>query len=114
MADCIFCQIIAGDSSGQKVFENERVVALRDLHPQAPAHLLVIPRRHIATLNDLQPGDGELVGEMMLVATQLAAQENLSARGYRLVLNCNRDGGQSVYHIHLHLLGGRYMGWPPG
>jgi histidine triad (HIT) family protein len=114
MADCIFCQIIAGKVTGVKVFENERVVALRDLHPQAPVHLLVIPRRHIATLNDLQPGDGELVGEMMLVATQLAAQENLAARGYRLVLNCNRDGGQSVYHLHLHLLGGRSMGWPPG
>lgn len=114
MADCIFCQIIAGKIPGEKVFENERIIGLRDIHPQAPTHLLVLPRRHIPTLNDLQPQDGALVGEMMLVATQLAGQENLAERGYRLVFNCNRDGGQSVYHIHLHLLGGRYMRWPPG
>jgi histidine triad (HIT) family protein len=114
MVNCIFCQIIAGTIPGEKVFENEHVVALRDINPQAPAHLLVVPRRHIATLNDLQPQDGELMGEMMLVATQLAGQQNLAERGYRLVINCNRDGGQSIYHIHLHLLGGRYMRWPPG
>jgi len=114
MSNCIFCQIIAGNVPGEKVFENERLVAIRDLHAQAPAHLLIIPRRHIPTLNDLQPEDAALIGEMMLVATQLAAQENLAARGYRLVFNCNHDGGQSIYHIHLHLLGGRYMKWPPG
>jgi histidine triad (HIT) family protein len=114
MSDCIFCQIAAGQIPSKTVFENERVLAFRDLHPQAPTHVLVIPRRHIATLNDLQPGDESLVGEMMLAAMQIAANENLAENGYRVVMNCNRDGGQSVYHIHLHLMGGRYMRWPPG
>jgi len=114
MADCIFCQIVAGKIPSEKVFENEHVLAFRDLHPQAPTHVLVIPRRHIATLNDLQSSDAALIGEMMLAATQIAAKENLAENGYRVVMNCNHDGGQSVYHIHLHLLGGRYMKWPPG
>ena len=114
MADCIFCQIATGKIPSEKIFENERVLAFRDLHPQAPTHVLVIPRRHIATLNDLQSNDAALVGEMMLAATQIAAKENLAEAGYRLVMNCNQHGGQSVYHIHLHLLGGRYMKWPPG
>lgn len=114
MRDCIFCQILAGKMPGEKVFENERLVALRDINPQAPTHLLLLPRRHIATLNDLQPADAALMGEMMLVAAQLAARENLAGRGYRVVANCNRDAGQSIYHIHLHLLGGRYFAWPPG
>jgi histidine triad (HIT) family protein len=114
MSECLFCKIIDGKIPANKVFENEQVVAFRDLNPQAPTHLLVIPRRHIATLNDLQSSDATLVGEMMLAATQIAAMENLAENGYRVVMNCNHDGGQSVYHIHLHLLGGRYMKWPPG
>jgi len=114
MSDCIFCKIIDGKVSANKVFENEQVLAFRDVNPQAPVHILVIPRRHIATLNDLQSSDTGLIGEMMLAATQIAATENLAANGYRVVMNCNHDGGQSVYHIHLHLLGGRYMKWPLG
>lgn len=114
MRDCIFCQILAGKMPGEIVFENERLVALRDINPQAPTHLLVLPKRHVATLNDLQPADAALMGEMVLVAARLAEQEKLATRGYRLVANCNRDAGQSIYHIHLHVLGGRYMTWPPG
>lgn len=114
MSECLFCMIIDGKIPANKVFESEQVIAFRDLNPQAPTHLLVIPRRHIATLNDLQSSDATLVGEMMLAATQIAAMENLAENGYRVVMNCNHDGGQSVYHIHLHLLGGRYMKWPPG
>lgn len=114
MSDCIFCKIIEGKIPANKVFENEHVLAFRDVNPQAPTHVLVIPRRHIATLNDLQSGDAILIGEMMLAAKQIVAKENLAENGYRVVMNCNHDGGQSVYHIHLHLLGGRYMKWPPG
>jgi len=114
MSDCIFCKIAEGEIPAQMVFENEHVLAFRDVNPQAPTHVLVIPRRHISTLNDLQSSDAVLVGEMMLAATQIAAKENLAENGYRVVMNCNHDGGQSVYHIHLHLLGGRYMKWPPG
>ena len=114
MKDCIFCQIIAGKLPAQRVFENDHMIAVRDINPQAPTHLLIIPRRHIATLNDLQPADAGLMGEVVLIAAKLAAQEQVAEHGYRLVGNCNHDGGQSIYHIHFHLLGGRYMGWPPG
>lgn len=114
MSDCIFCKIVAGDIPSTKVHEDDQVLAFRDLHPQAPTHILIIPKRHIATLNDLQEGDEALVGRIFLVAKQLAAQEGLAEAGYRTVFNCNRAGGQEVYHIHLHLLGGRQMTWPPG
>lgn len=114
MSDCLFCKIAEGKISANRVFENETVVAFRDIHPQAPVHILIIPRRHIGTLNELNAEDAKLIGEMVLAAKHLAAQENLAESGYRVLMNCNRDGGQSVYHIHLHLLGGRYMKWPPG
>jgi histidine triad (HIT) family protein len=96
------------------VLETDEVLAFRDLEPQAPTHVLVIPKRHISTINDLQPDDAELIGKLYLVAQQVAADEGLSESGYRTVMNCNRDGGQTVFHIHLHLLGGRPMSWPPG
>lgn len=114
MSHCIFCRIATGELPATKLYEDEAVLAFRDLHPQAPTHILIIPRRHIATLNDLGPEDGELVGRMFLVAKQLAATEGLAEAGYRTVFNCNKAGGQEVYHIHLHLLGGRQMRWPPG
>ena len=114
MNDCIFCKIASGAIPATLVHDSERVVAFRDLNPQAPQHLLVIPRRHIATLNDLTAEDGALSGELIEVARQLAAELGLAESGYRLVFNCNADGGQSVYHIHLHLLGGRSLRWPPG
>ncbi|MCA9740902.1 MAG: histidine triad nucleotide-binding protein [Deferribacteres bacterium] len=114
MENCIFCKIASGEIKGDIVFQNESVVAFRDLSPQAPVHILVIPRKHIATLNELAPADDNLVSKMVRTATELADKEGLAEKGYRLVLNCNEQGGQSVFHIHLHLLGGRHMGWPPG
>lgn len=112
--DCIFCKIAAGDIPAKLVHEDEDVVAFRDLNPQAPVHVLVIPRRHIATVNDLQAADAELVGKLFLVAQKVARAEVVAEPGYRLVMNTNAQAGQSVFHIHLHLLGGRPMGWPPG
>ena len=114
MSDDLFEKIIRREIPADIVFENDDVLAFRDIDPQAPVHVLVIPKRRIATINDLEPGDAELMGRMVLAAREIAAQEGLSDNGYRLVFNCNRDGGQSVYHIHLHLLGGRRMTWPPG
>lgn len=114
MTDCVFCKIIAGEIPGEIVHQDDDVVAFRDLNPQAPTHVLVVPRRHIATINDLQEGDAELVGRLYLAAAAVARQEGIDRRGYRTVMNCNAEAGQSVYHIHLHVLGGRVMGWPPG
>lgn len=114
MDDCIFCKIVSGDIPAEIVYQNDHVVAFRDLDPQAPTHILVIPRTHIATLDDLEGKDAETVGQMVLAAAEIARQEGFSKDGYRTVLNCNNDGGQTVFHIHLHLLGGRRMNWPPG
>lgn len=114
MTDCIFCKIVAGDIPANKVFEDDLVLGFRDLNPQAPTHVLLIPKRHIATLNDLQPEDAELIGRLYLAAKQVALDEGIAAAGYRTLFNCNRSGGQEVYHLHLHLLGGRQMTWPPG
>ncbi len=114
MTACLFCDIAAGKRKANLVYENDDVCAFRDISPQAPTHVLVIPRKHIATLNDLQEADADLMGKLMLAAKEVAAAEGLSAKGYRVVVNCNRDAGQTVFHIHLHVLGGRYLGWPPG
>jgi histidine triad (HIT) family protein len=114
MDDCIFCRIAAGDIPAERVFEDDRVVAFRDLNPQAPTHVLVIPKRHISTLNDLEPDDEALVGHLLVAARTIAAAEGFADAGYRTVMNCNADGGQTVFHIHLHLLGGRRLHWPPG
>jgi histidine triad (HIT) family protein len=112
--DCLFCRIVAGDIPADIIHENDSVVAFRDISPQAPTHVLVIPRRHIATINDLQPDDREVIGDLYMAAKHIAAEEGLSEPGYRVVMNCNEGAGQSVFHIHLHLLGGRGLGWPPG
>ena len=114
MTDCIFCKIVSGDIPAEKIFENDHVIGFRDLNPQAPTHVLVIPKKHISTINDIQQEDKGLIGEMFLAAQQIAADEGLSERGYRAVMNCNAEAGQTVFHIHLHLLGGRAMTWPPG
>ena len=114
MTDCLFCRIAAGEIAAELVFKNDAVVAFRDIYPQAPTHILIIPRRHIATINDIGENDRELLGEMYLVAAQLARQEGFAEDGYRVTMNCNEDAGQTVFHIHLHLLGGRRFGWPPG
>jgi len=114
MAECLFCRIVKGELPANIVYESDTVIAFRDLHPQAPTHVLVIPRRRIATLNDLTPDDAPLMGEMALAAQAIARQEGIGERGYRTIMNCNLAGGQTVYHIHLHVLGGRQMTWPPG
>lgn len=114
MSDCLFCKMVAGDIQPDTVYEDERVLAFRDINPQAPTHILVIPKQHIATTNDLTGDDSGLIGELYLAAKTIAEQEGIADRGYRTVINCNAEAGQSVYHIHLHLLGGRPMSWPPG
>ena len=114
MSDCLFCKIIAGEIPGHLVYENKDLVAFKDINPQAPLHFLIVPRRHIPTLNDLGTNDDDLVGAMVRCAAALAKQHGYSERGYRTALNCNRDAGQTVFHIHLHLLAGRGFGWPPG
>lgn len=112
--NCLFCKIAQGEIPATVVFEDNDVMAFRDIRPQAPTHLLVIPKRHIATINDTADSDAELLGNMVLRAKKLAESEGFSDIGYRLVFNINSGGGQEVYHIHLHLLGGRQMTWPPG
>lgn len=114
MTNCIFCKIASGEIPATIVHQDEHVVAFRDLNPQAPTHVLVIPRRHVATLNDLADADGELIGWMYLAAKRIAEMDGVADAGYRTVVNCNAAAGQSVFHIHLHLLGGRAMDWPPG
>ena len=114
MADCLFCKIVNGDIPGAIVYKDDRLVAFKDINPQAPMHVLIVPRRHIATLNDLTPEDDGLVGEMVRRAAALAGEHGHADSGYRTVLNCNEGAGQSVFHLHLHVLGGRTLGWPPG
>jgi len=114
MPACLFCKIIEGEIPSSKVHEDANLVAFRDVNPQAPLHVLIVPRRHVATLNDLTPEDDELLGSMVRVAADLARQHGYDERGYRTVFNCNREAGQTVFHIHLHLLAGRGFTWPPG
>ena len=112
--DCLFCKIAAGQIPATIVHQDDELVAFKDINGQAPLHLLIIPRRHISTLNDLAPSDDALVGSMFRTAAMLASQHGYADRGYRTVFNCNRDAGQTVFHIHLHLLAGRGLNWPPG
>ena len=114
MSDCLFCKIIAGQIPASIVYQDETLVAITDINPQAPLHVLIIPRRHIATLNDLSPADDGLVGTMLRRAAALAKEGGYHDRGYRTVFNTNREAGQTVFHIHLHLLAGRPLTWPPG
>ncbi|KTD04072.1 purine nucleoside phosphoramidase [Legionella geestiana] len=112
--DCLFCRIARKEIPATVVFEDGEILAFRDIRPQAPVHLLVIPKKHIETLNDAGSEDEALLGRMMLVAKELAGKEGMADNGYRLVMNINKAGGQEVWHIHLHVLGGRQMTWPPG
>ena len=112
--DCLFCKIIAGEIPADIVYESDHAIAFRDINPQAPTHVLVIPRQHIATINDLQPGDEAVVGNLFLAAKQIAADEGIAEPGFRVAMNCNAAAGQTVFHLHLHVLGGRQLGWPPG
>ncbi len=109
---CLFCRIVAGEIPATEVYRTPTLVAIRDIGPQAPTHVLVIPRRHIESLNDAE--DGALLGELLLAGRHIARMERIDGRGYRLVINTNAEAGQSVPHLHVHVLGGRAMGWPPG
>ena len=112
--DCLFCKIVAGDIPADIIFESDTAIAFRDINPQAPTHALIIPRKHIATINDIEAEDQAIVGSLFSAAREIAKQEGFSDEGYRAVMNCNEAAGQTVFHIHLHLLGGRGLGWPPG
>jgi histidine triad (HIT) family protein len=114
MSDCLFCRIAARRIPASIVYEDDRVLAFNDINPQGSTHVLLIPKRHIATLNDLTPTDDGIVGELVRRASAIAAERGISAGGYRVLFNTNRDAGQTVFHIHLHLIGGRSLGWPPG
>lgn len=112
--DCLFCKIAAGEIPAKLIYEDDYVVAFDDINPQAPHHKLIIPRKHIATLNDVSSEDSALVGHMAITAQKIAKELGIADEGYRLVMNCNRGAGQTVFHIHAHLIGGRHMSWPPG
>jgi len=112
--DCLFCKMVAGEIKPDTVYEDDEILAFRDIHPQAPVHVLIIPKKHIATLNDATDADTALMGRLLLAAKNIAEQSEVAESGYRTVISCNRGGGQSVFHLHAHLLGGRRMKWPPG
>ena len=114
MTDCLFCKIVEKEIPSDIIFETDTLMAFKDINPQAPHHILIIPKNHITTVNDLDERDSELIGELVLAAKDLAKELEIAEPGYRLLFNCNADGGQDVFHIHLHLLGGRKMTWPPG
>ncbi|WP_111413268.1 histidine triad nucleotide-binding protein [Billgrantia lactosivorans] len=114
MQDCLFCKIVKREIPADIVFEDDEVLAFNDINPQAPTHILVIPKRHIATLNDIEEPDQALVGKLPRVAARLAAERGFADAGYRVVMNCNDQGGQTVYHVHMHLMGGRRFTWPAG
>ncbi|MCH9693872.1 MAG: histidine triad nucleotide-binding protein [Gammaproteobacteria bacterium] len=114
MSDCLFCKILDGEIPADIVFESDTAIAFRDINPQASTHVLIIPRKHIATLNDIEADDEGIVGSLYSAARVIAAAEGIADEGYRAVMNCNAAAGQTVFHIHLHLLGGRALSWPPG
>lgn len=114
MIDCIFCQIANHDIDATIVYEDEEIIAFEDIDPQAPVHVLVVPKKHIHTLIDLKENEGEILEQLIGVAKTVAVMKHIDHRGFRFVLNCNPEGGQTVYHLHAHVLGGRKMNWPPG
>jgi len=112
--ECLFCKILAGDIPADVVYESETALAFRDINPQAPTHVVIIPRQHIATINDIETDDQVVVGSLFMAAKAIAKQGGFADDGYRVVMNCNEDAGQTVFHIHLHLLAERQLSWPPG
>lgn len=114
MTDCLFCKILAGDIPADVIHETDKVLAFRDINPQAPTHVLIIPRKHVATINDVTAEHAEDIGLLFEAAGKIAKEEGFADVGYRVVMNCNEAAGQTVFHLHLHLLGGRDFGWPPG
>jgi histidine triad (HIT) family protein len=113
-SDCMFCRIIAGELPSAPVYSNDSVVAIRDISPQAPTHILLLSRKHIASVGEVGDADRDLIGRMFAVGAELAKREGIAEGGYRLVVNVGRNGGQTVDHLHVHMLGGRRMTWPPG
>jgi len=111
---CLFCKISSGEIPATKIYEDEKVVAFEDINPQAPTHFLVIPRKHISSMDDLKDGDQATIGEAFVCAAAIARARGLAESGYRTVINCGEGAGQTVFHLHIHLLGGRRLGWPPG
>jgi len=111
---CLFCRISAGEIPADVIRSDQDLLAFRDINPKAPTHILIIPRKHITSVADMEAGDAEIIGKLFLAAKELAREEGISGTGYRMVINAGEDGGQTVFHVHLHLLGGRPMGWPPG
>jgi histidine triad (HIT) family protein len=114
MDECLFCRIIEGAVPATRVYEDEEILAFEDVNPQAPTHVLIIPKLHLATALDIEAGHSELIGRAFIVAKQIARERGVADEGYRVVLNCNRGAGQTVFHVHFHLLAGRPLGWPPG
>lgn len=112
--NCLFCKILAGEIPADIVYESDSAIAFRDINPQAPTHVLVVPKRHIATINDIGDDDDALVGKLFMAAAEVARGEGIAEEGFRTVMNCNRRAGQTVFHLHLHVLGGRDLTWPPG
>jgi histidine triad (HIT) family protein len=114
MSSCLFCRIVAGEIPASKVYEDDRLIAFNDINPQAPMHVLVVPKKHVATLNDVTAAEDDLVGAMVRTGAAIAKERGFDGSGFRTVFNCNAQAGQTVFHIHLHVLGGRVMTWPPG
>ena len=114
LMDCLFCKIIAGEIPAKILYEDQNVIAFEDIMPQAPVHFLVIPKKHISTLNDVTDSDTLAMGALPIIASKIAKQKGVAEDGYRTVMNCNENGGQTVYHIHMHVLAGRKLNWPPG
>jgi len=114
MDNCLFCKIVAGEIPCKKVYENKSIIAFQDIDPKAPIHILVIPKKHIRSINELKKSDKGLAGELLLAAQKISEIEEIDESGFRTIFNTNEDGGQTVYHIHMHIMGGRKMIWPPG
>jgi histidine triad (HIT) family protein len=114
MNDCLFCGIVEGRIKGTVVYQDESVVAFKDVRPQAPVHILIVPRKHVATILDLETNDQAVIGQIFFVVKKLAREQGIAESGFRVVVNSGADAGQSVFHLHFHLLGGRHLGWPPG
>lgn len=112
--DCLFCKIVNGEIPSEKVYEDEYVYAFNDISPTAPVHVLIVPKKHISTINDIKEDDAELIGRIYLAAKKIAKEKGIAEEGYRVVTNCNKMAGQTVFHIHYHLIGGRELGWPAG
>ena len=114
MAECLFCRIVSKKVPAKFIYEDERIMAFEDINPQAPVHALVIPKKHISTTLDIEDEDNELIGHLFQTAGKIAKEKGIAERGFRLVVNTNQEAGQTVYHVHIHILGGRHMHWPPG